>query len=98
MEVSKMARMANKRGRSSPADKQQTCKVCGRSDKLNYNVPDELWKKVVPVKFHNKVVCLECFNGLAFEKNVDYADSLNTLYFAGDQAAFTFQTVEAQDA
>ena len=93
-----MARMTNKRGRFSPADKQQTCKVCGRSDKFNYNVPDELWKKVVPAKYHNKVVCLECFDQLAFKKNIDYSNCINTLYFAGDQATFTFQTVAAQDA
>jgi hypothetical protein len=89
-----MARMTDKGGRSSPDDKQQSCKVCGRSDKFNYNVRDELWKKVVPVKFHNKVV----WNALIGWplKNVDYADSINTLYFVGNQAAFTFQTVAAQ--
>jgi hypothetical protein len=59
-------------------------------------VPEALWEKIVPPRYRHKVVCLKCFDELAFEKGVDYYDCINTLYFAGEQATFTFQTVAAQ--
>ena len=89
-----MARITNKKTRSFRSGK-QTCKACGCTDKFDFKVPNRLWKKVVPVKCQNKVVCLECFDELAFEKGVDYCDFIDVLYFAGDQATFKFQAVEA---
>jgi hypothetical protein len=74
------------------------CKACGRSDKFDFNVPDRLWGKIVPTKYRNQVVCLECFDEFAFEKGVDYSGSIEILYFAGNQATFTFQTVAARGA
>ena len=62
-----MARITNKKTRSFRSGK-QTCKVCGCTDKFDFKVPNRLWKKVVPVEYQNKVVCLECFDELAFEK------------------------------
>jgi hypothetical protein len=53
---------------------------------------------VVPREYRNKVVCLECFDDLAFERGVDYAGFIETLYFAGDQATFKFQAVAAQNS
>ncbi len=76
---------------------QQTCKVCGHPDKFDFHVPDDLWRKVVPSPYHNKVVCLACFDEFAFEKQIDYSGSLEVLYFAGDQAVFKFQAVVAED-
>ena len=90
-----MARITNKKTRSFRSGK-QTYKVCGCTDKFDFKVPNRLWKKVVPVEYQNKVVCLECFDELAFEKGVDYSDFIDVLYFAGDQATFKFQAVEAQ--
>jgi len=69
---------------------QQKCKVCGCRDKFNFNVPDEVWEKVVPPKFQNRVVCLACFDDFAKEKEVDYSTSLESLYFAGDRVTFEF--------
>jgi len=89
-----MARITNKKTRSFRSGK-QTCKACGCTDKFDFKVPNRLWKKVVPVEYQNKVVCLECFDELAFEKGVDYCDFIDVLYFAGDQATFKFQAVEA---
>jgi hypothetical protein len=71
--------------------------VCHCDDKFNFYVPDELWREIVPREFYNKVVCLPCFDEFARKQDVDYADSIDTLYFAGNQASFKFQTVSAQD-
>lgn len=77
--------------------KRQTCKVCKCPDKFDFNVPDELWKRVVPMEYQWGVVCLDCFDRFASEKEIDYSDSIEVLYFAGDKATFKFQTVLAQD-
>jgi hypothetical protein len=78
--------------------KRQTCRVCNCQDKFNFQVPDDVWKKVVPAQYRNKVVCLSCFDELAREEHVDYSESLEVLYFAGNQATFKFQTVSSQSA
>jgi hypothetical protein len=77
--------------------KRPTCKICGSEDKFDFNVRDEVWKQVVPSEYENKVVCLDCFDKLAFEKKIDYSDCIDVLYFTGDQATFKFRTVSAQD-
>jgi hypothetical protein len=70
---------------------QQICKVCGRPDKFNFHVPDDIWDEVIPQKFRNKVVCLCCFDELAHSKGIKYHNHLdNELYFAGKQAIFIF--------
>jgi hypothetical protein len=73
------------------------CKVCGCLDKFDFNVPDDLWKAVVPIENQRDVVCLECFDEFAFKKGVDYSEAIGTLYFAGNQAVFEFYTVSAHD-
>ena len=76
----------------------QTCRVCNCKDKFNFHVPDEVWEKIVPSEFRNRVVCLSCFDEFARERKIDYSESLDVLYFAGDQATFKFQTVSAQSS
>jgi hypothetical protein len=44
-----------------------------------------------------KVVCLDCFDSFASEKQIDYSDSIEMLYFAGDKAMFRFKAVSAQN-
>lgn len=78
--------------------KRQKCNACKCDDKFNFYVPDEVWKAVVPHQYRNRVVCLPCFDEFAREKNVDYSESIEALYFAGTQASFKFQTVSAQSA
>ena len=78
--------------------KRQKCCVCKCEDKFNFSVSDELWRQVVPREFGDKVVCLQCFDELAKKRNIDYSDSIETLYFAGNQASFKFQTVSSQSA
>jgi hypothetical protein len=77
--------------------RRQTCKVCKCPDKFDFNVPDEIWRKVVPQENQSGVVCLECFDAFASEKQIHYSDSIAVLYFAGDKATFKFQTVSAHD-
>jgi hypothetical protein len=76
--------------------KRQTCKVCRSPDKFDFHVPDEVWKRVVPEEYRNRVVCLPCFDDLALLNGVDYCDSVQALYFVGAKAVFRFQTVSAQ--
>jgi hypothetical protein len=78
--------------------KRQRCQIWRCEDKFNFNVSDKLWREIVPVEFHNKVVCLPCFDELARQKKMDYAHSIEVLYFAGRQASFKFQTVQAENA
>lgn len=78
--------------------RRQRCAVCKCTDKFNFAVPDEIWRRIVPVEYQNKVVCLQCFDEFARQTNVDYSGALRTLYFAGSKAAFKFQTVLAQSA
>jgi hypothetical protein len=85
-----------KNGVKPGSAQRQNCKVCGCADKFDYHVPDTVWKKVVPADFHNKVVCLGCFDKFAFENDIDYAESLDVLYFAGDRAVFKFEAVLAE--
>ncbi|MDT3687360.1 MAG: hypothetical protein RO009_20210 [Pseudorhodoplanes sp.] len=64
----------------------QTCKACGVADKFDFNVPQDVWCAVVPHHLQSYVVCLGCFDDFARDKGVNYATSLRTIYFAGDQA------------
>lgn len=80
----------------------QRCKACGREDKFDFNVPDEVWAAVVPEELRKRVVCLACFDRFAAELGIDYARSLRALFFAGDRASFEFRplwavTVEAEN-
>jgi hypothetical protein len=68
----------------------QTCKVCGYPDKFDFHVPDGVWQKVVPAEFHNRVVCLSCFDDFAHDRGVSYGSDLQTLFFAGRAAALVF--------
>jgi len=78
--------------------KRQRCSVCKCEDKFNFHVPDDLWREIVPAEYHNKVVCLPCFDEFARKNHIDYSESIDALYFAGRQAWFKFQTVSAQSA
>lgn len=76
---------------------QQRCKECGLADRFNFNLPDEIWDAVVPIRLRNRVVCLSCFDGFAREKGIAYAEHLHILYFAGEAAVFILQVLQARD-
>ena len=48
----------------------RTCKVCASPDKCDFNAPDDTWKTVVPTKYQNAFVCVECFGKFACEKQI----------------------------
>jgi hypothetical protein len=85
------------RSRFYPEDAamRQTCKACGREDKFDFHVSDEVWNAVLPARLRNHVVCLGCFDDSARRRQVDYATCLRTLYFAGDRAVFEFRVAVA---
>lgn len=72
-------------------DLQSTCKVCGREEKFDFHVPDEVWEGIVPKEFQNHVVCLGCFDDFAFRAGWQYG--IRILYFAGRAATFTFKAI-----
>ena len=81
---------------SSQQEHRQTCKVCSCPDKFDFHVSDDMWERVVPERYQNNVVCLACFDNFALERKVDYANSIEALYFAGDRAVLIFQAVSAR--
>ena len=77
---------------------QQTCKKCGRPDKFDFHVPNDIWEAVVGIEYKNKVVCLSCFDDIANTKGIKYSDSLQVVYFAGSRATFVLQVVSSVDS
>jgi len=71
----------------------QTCKACGNRDKFDFDVPDEIWRAVVPSHLLNRVVCLACFDDFAQTRGIEYAAHVSALHFAGDGAALVFRPV-----
>jgi hypothetical protein len=74
-----------------------TCKVCGRPEKFDFYVLDEIWHAIVPPKYRGKVVCLSCFDDFAKEKDINYSSALQDLCFAGEKATFRFKIAWAGD-
>lgn len=46
------------------------CKVCGLA-KVDFDVPKNVRKAVVPSKYQNGFVCVECFGNFASEKQIE---------------------------
>lgn len=76
---------------------QQTCRACHCVDKFNFHVPNSLWEQVVPENLRNSVVCLDCFDGFAAEKELQYTHVLDTVYFAGEKAQIELRVVDSHD-
>jgi len=66
------------------------CKACGRPDKFDFHVPDDIWKRVVPEKLQNSVVCLSCFDEFARLTGTDYDIYIEKLYFKGERGSIIF--------
>ena len=50
----------------------ETCKICGRDQRLAWSVKDKIWKSVMgDTEFFERIVCLECFLKEAYKKRVD---------------------------
>ncbi len=74
-------------------DRRQSCKVCKRRDGFNFQVDNAVWKIVVDPEYRNLVVCLACFDQMAFAKGISYNDALwDSLYFTGrGETGFLFR-------
>jgi hypothetical protein len=73
--------------------RQQRCKVCWRADRFDFHVPDNVWAAVVPEALRDRVICLSCFDALAEEQGVDYAEHVHVLFFAGRRTSLEFRRV-----
>jgi hypothetical protein len=73
--------------------RRQTCKVCKCPDKFDFHVPDDVWATIVSPEYRQSVVCLSCFDDLAYKQGLSYAASVKTLYFAGEAARLVFTKV-----
>jgi hypothetical protein len=73
----------------------QTCKACGRRDKFDFHVPDDVWLSIVPESLSGLVVCLSCFDEFASKKGIDYSAHLRALYFVGDREAIELIAIAA---
>lgn len=60
----------------------ENCRNCGAQNRLGFNVPDELWREIVPPELQDHCLCLNCFDGFAEEKGVDYSGEIE-LFWAG---------------
>jgi len=60
----------------------QTCNRCGHRDYFNFEAPNNIWDKVTGGKYY--VLCLPCFDALAYEKGVDYVSKIKNIVFIGD--------------
>ena len=64
--------------------KGEVCKVCGQPSPFGYDVPDELWRRVVPEEFRDGgIVCLGCFDWFAWRKGINYLPEVRELHYAG---------------
>lgn len=77
--------------------RQQRCKACGRPDKFDFYVPNDVWESVVPDHLRTRVVCLYCFDDYAAAKGIRYAAHLSELCFVGRCATFRFTTAFSCD-
>jgi hypothetical protein len=68
----------------------QSCKRCGAVDLMNFHVPDRLWQAIAGPEFANRVLCLACFDQLADQKGIDYADQIKDVLFCGQRWALWF--------
>jgi len=67
---------------------EQTCKICGVADGLNFTVPDEDWQSIVNPELREKVLCLKCFDKMAVNAMRSYL--ITEMYFAGIKQGFRF--------
>ena len=74
---------------------QQTCKMCAQPDKFNFDVPDDVWRAVVPPEFQYLVVCLYCFDEQAALKGISYVGKLSKVCFAGRATSIAFAIEDA---
>jgi len=67
------------------------CSICGKTNiQFDYGVTDEFWETLVPQEFKRSVVCLQCLDKLAHEKNLDLGSNIKFLQFTGTNVTIEF--------
>ena len=54
----------------------EICKICYQVNAIGFNVPDDIWRAVVPPHLVNRIVCLNCFTRLADEKLIAWDEHI----------------------
>jgi hypothetical protein len=47
------------------------CRLCLSPNALIFSVPDDTWETVVPLKYQNADLCIECFENLVCDKQIE---------------------------
>lgn len=54
----------------------QSCKHCGKDQWIIWTIKDEYWY-LIPKKYHNRALCLECFVSLcSIELKIEYFENI----------------------
>src|SRR5690606_36929680 len=61
----------------------ELCKRCWRFNPVGFSVPDEVWNRVVPEEFRNRVLCIMCFDYFATEHGVEWAQCVELYPVSG---------------
>ena len=72
----------------------QSCANCLEPMNLDFIVPDDLWEAVAGEEFKGTALCLYCFDNLAGEKDIEYADLISRIVFVGRGAIMNFTVSE----
>ena len=75
----------------------ELCKCCYKFNPVGYNMPDEIWNKVVPEEFRNKVLCLTCFDYFATENGVDWTKHIEEVYFVSGAMHIKYEILEQEN-
>jgi len=75
----------------------EVCKVCGQPNHFGYNLPDELWRSIVPEEFwEGGIVCLGCLDWFAWQKGIEYLRHLDELYYVGRDETVTMHVIRIE--
>ena len=74
----------------------QRCKLCGKADGFNFNIDDDVWERVVPKEYVDRVLCLPCFDSLASLRGIDYSNAIDAEFFFAGQAASFVMRIESR--
>ena len=55
------------------------CGVCGTVPVIDYHIPDNIWKKIVPKKLKLGVICLNCLVNM----DPDVVSSIENIFVCG---------------
>jgi len=67
---------------------ERTCAKCKHEDLLDYGVTDWCWATIVPKSLQTQIVCMQCFDKMAAEKNVMWTTHLQYVRFMGEAGGF----------